>query len=160
MGHLQMTHPLGLLFFITGLPIRRVHALMQHQGLAVDLVNAFIVEFENGALGSLGGTGNLGGGGRKQTVQIYCEHGSIDIDVVTGECMIYRRGQEPESVEPEVGERSYRRSAPAHNLIGLILGQRTNECSGIVGWQTVELLDAAYRSAEQGGVAIARQSLY
>ena len=161
MGHLQMTHPLGLLFFITGLPIRRVHALMQSHGLAVDLVNAFMVEFEHGALGSIGGTGNLGGGnGRKQDLQIYCEHGSIDIDVVTGTCTIYRRDHEPERIEPVVGERDYRRSAPAHNLIELILGQRQNECPGTVGWQVVELLDAAYRSAQQDGMAVTRANLY
>ena len=161
MGHLQMTHPLGLLFFITGLPIQRVHALMQNHGLAVDLVNAFTVEFENGALGSIGGTGNLGGGnGRKQDLQIYCERGSIDIDVTSGACTIYRRGQKPELVEPAVGERDYRRSAPAHNLIDLILGRRQNECPGTVGWQTVELLDAAYRSAQQNGLAVDRRTLY
>lgn len=161
MGHLQMTHPLGLLFFITGLPIRRVHALMSSHGLAVDLINAFAVEFENGALGSLGGTGNLGGAnGRKQDLQIYCENGSIDIDIVTGICTIHRRGQEPEQVEPVVGERDYPRNAPAHNLIELILGQRGNECPGVVGWQVVELLDAAYRSAQQGGVAVTRSMLW
>ncbi len=161
MGHLQMTHPLGLLFFITGLPIHRVHALMHSHGLAVDLVNAFAVEFENGALGSIGGTGNLGGGqGRKQDLQIYCEDGSIDIDIVTGICTIYRRDQEPERVEPVVGERDYRRSAPAHNLINLILGKDGNGCPGVVGWQTVELLDAAYRSAQQSGAAVERSALY
>lgn len=161
MGHLQMTHPLGLLFFITGLPIRRVHALMHNHGLAVDLVNAFTVEFANGALGAMGGTGNLGGAnGRKQDLQIYCENGSIDIDIVTGHCTIHRRGQEPEAVEPVVGERDYRRDAPAHNLIDLINGQRTNECPGTVGWQVVELLDAAYRSAQQNGVAVEREMLY
>jgi len=161
MGHLQMTHPLGLLFFITGLPIHRVHALMSSQGLAVDVVNAFAVEFANGALGSIGGTGNLGGGnGRKQDLQIYCEHGSIDIDVTSGACTIYRRDQEPEVVEPAVGERDYRRSAPAHNLIDLILGQRDNGCPGLVGLQTVELLDAAYRSAQQNGAAVVRSALY
>ena len=128
---------------------------MSSHGLAVDLVNAFAVEFENGALGSIGGTGNLGGGnGRKQDLQIYCEDGSIDIDICTGLCTIYRRDQEPERVEPVVGERDYRRNAPAHNLIELLLGQRQNACSGVVGWQVVELLDAAYRSAQQGGIAI------
>lgn len=161
MGHLQMTHPLGLLFFITGLPIRRIHALMQNHGLAVDLVNAFTVEFANGALGSIGGIGNLGGGnGRKQDLQIYCEHGSIDIDVTSGACTIYRRDQKPEVVEPAVGEADYRSSAPAHNLIDLILGRRQNECPGTVGWQVVELLDAAYRSAQQDGNGVTRDALY
>lgn len=161
LGHLQLTHPLGVLFFVTDLRVKRVHALMQQHGLAVDLVGAITAEFEGGALGTIGGTGNLGGGnGRKQTVQIYCEHGSIDIDIVSGNATIYRRDQAPEVIEPVVGERDYRRSAPAHNLAELILGQRGNESPGTVGWQVVELLDAAYRSARQDGQAVTRAALY
>lgn len=161
LGHLQLTHPLGVLFFVTGLRVKRVHALMPQHGLAVDLVAAITAEFEGGAVGTVGGTGNLGGGnGRRQAVQIYCEHGSIDIDIVSGETAIYRRGQQPEAVEPVVGEQEYRRSAPAQNLAKIILGQASNESPGTVGWRVVELLDAAYRSAQQGGRAITREELY
>ncbi|MEZ4734585.1 MAG: Gfo/Idh/MocA family oxidoreductase [Caldilineaceae bacterium] len=161
LGHLQLTHPLGLLFFVTDLRISRVHALMHHHGLAVDLVGAITAEFEGGALGTIGGTGNLGGGnGRKQIVQIYGEHGSLDIDIVSGAATIYRRGQPPEAIEPVVGERDYRRNAPAHNLARLCLGQGSNESPGTVGWRVVELLDAAYRSAQQDGKGVTRAELY
>ena len=158
LGHLQLTHTLGVLFFITDLRVKRVHALMHQHGLAVDLVGAMTAEFEDGALGTIGGTGNLGGGnGRKQTVQIYCEHGSIDIDIVSGAATIYRRDQAAEPIEPVVGERDYRHDAPAHNLVGIVLGQAGNESPGTVGWRVVELLDAAYRSAQRdgGGVTLA-----
>lgn len=155
LGHLQLTHPLGVLFFITDLRVKRVHALMHQHGLAVDLVGAITAEFEGGALGTIGGTGNLGGGnGRKQTVQIYCEDGSIDIDIVSGAATIYRRDQAPEPIEPVVGERDYRRDAPAHNLVGIVLGQVKNESPGRVGGRVVELLDAAYRSAQRNGDAV------
>lgn len=161
LGHLQLTHPLGVLFFITDLRIKRVHALMPQHGLAVDLVAAIMAEFEGGAVGTVGGTGNLGGGnGRKQTVQIYAEDCSIDIDIVSGETVIYRRDQKPETVEPVVGEEGYRRSAPAQNLAKIIVGQAGNESPGTVGWRVVELLDAAYRSAQQDGRAITRAELY
>ncbi len=155
LGHLQLTHTLGVLFFITDLRVKRVHALMHQHGLAVDLVGAITAEFEGGALGTVGGTGNLGGGnGRKQTVQIYCEDGSIDIDIVSGAATIYRRDQPPEPIEPVVGERDYRHYAPAHNLIGIVLGQAGNESPGRIGCRVVELLDAAYRSAQQDGVSV------
>lgn len=161
LGHLQLTHTLGVLFFITDLRVKRVHALMQQHGLAVDLVGAITAEFEGGALGTIGGTGNLGGGdGRKQTVQIYGEDGSIDIDIVTGEAMIYRRGQPPAAIEPVVSERAYRHSAPAHNLVEIILGQAANHSPATVGWRVVELLDAAYRSARQDGHSVTREELY
>lgn len=161
LGHLQLTHPLGVLFFVTDLRIKRVHARMHQHGLAVDLVGAITTEFEGGALGTIGGTGNLGGGnGRKQVVQIYCEDGSIDIDIVSGDALIYRRGQPPEAIEPMIGERDYRRSAPAHNLVEIILGQTGNQSPGTVGWRVVELLDAAYRSARQDGQGVTCAELY
>lgn len=161
LGHLQLTHPLGVLFFVTGLRVKRVHALMPHHGLAVDLVGAITAEFEGGAVGTVGGTGNLGGGsGRKQAVQIYCENGSLDIDIVSGVATIYRRDQAPEVIEPIMGEQDYRRSAPANNLAQIILGQAGNASPGTVGWRVVELLDAAYRSAQQDGRAVTREELY
>lgn len=161
LGHLQLTHPLGLLFFITDLRVKRVHALLPQHGLAVDLVAAITAEFEDGAVGTVGGSGNLGGGnGRKQTVQIYCEDGSIDIDIVSGEALICRRNHAPEEVTPVVSERDYRRTAPAQNLAKIILGQTGNESPGTVGWRVVELLDAAYRSAQHDGRAVTREELY
>lgn len=160
-GHLQMTHPLGLLFFTTGLRIQRVHALMHNHGLVVDIVDAMTVAFEGGALGSIGGTGNLGGGnGRKQDLQIYCEHGSVDIDVCTGACTIYRHGQPPEPVEPVVGEGGYQRFVTSNNLADMILGKAANGSTGEVGWRVVELLDAAYRSAKEEGRGVSREELY
>lgn len=161
LGHLQLTHPLGVLFFVTGLRVKRVHALMPHHGLAVDLVGAITAEFEGGAVGTVGGTGNLGGGhGRKQTIQIYCEDGNIDIDIVSGEAMIYHRKQAPEEVTPAVSERDYRRAAPAQNLAQIIVGQGANASPGTVGWRVVELLDAAYRSAQQNGQGVTCEELY
>jgi len=36
-GHLQITHGAGILFFVSGLRVSRVHALMHKRGLAVDV---------------------------------------------------------------------------------------------------------------------------
>lgn len=160
-GHLQMTHPLGLMSFITALRAKRVHALMRNHGLALDLVDAMTVEFESGALGSIGGTGNLGNaGGRKQDLQIYCEHGSLDIDVCTGQAFIHRQGSDSELVEPVVGEDGYQRFNTANNLVDVILGQAENGSPGEVGLRVVEILDAAYRSAAQDGQAVLVEDLY
>ena len=56
-GHLQVTHSAALMFFLTGLRAKKVHALMHNHGLAVDLIDTMTVEFDNGALGMVGGTG-------------------------------------------------------------------------------------------------------
>jgi predicted dehydrogenase len=161
-GHLQMTHPLGLLYFITGLRARRVSAMMHKHGLALDLVDAMTVEFENGALASIGGTGNLGdGGGRKFDLQIFCENGSLDLDVCTGQAIIYRAEQPPEPIEPAISEADgYRRFHPANNLVDIILGRAENGSPADVGWRAVETLDAAYRSARQEGLPISTALLY
>ena len=156
-----MTHPLGLLSFITGLRARRVHALMRNHGLALDLVNAMTVTFESGTLASIGGTGNLGdAGGRKQDLQIYCERGSIDIDVEASRAIIYRPGYDPEPVAFPAEENEYRRFHTANNLVDVILNRASNGSPGEVGWRAVEILDAAYRSAGQDGEAVSIEELY
>ena len=43
---------------VTGLRAKRVSALMHNHGLPVDLVDACMVEFEGGALGTVGGSSN------------------------------------------------------------------------------------------------------
>jgi predicted dehydrogenase len=158
-GHLQITHLAGMLFFTTGLRIKRVHALMSKHGLAVDLVNAITAEFQNGALGTLGGTGNVGGGGRGFKLTIYCENGWLDIDDAAGTLHIRREGSEPEvSVPPD--QQRHPIFAPTHNFVDVINGQAANLCSGLVGWRAVELLDAAYASANRDGQAIYLDDLY
>jgi len=50
-GHLQITHSAGLLFFVTGLQVQHVLALMRNHGLPLDLVDVMLVAFEGDALG-------------------------------------------------------------------------------------------------------------
>jgi predicted dehydrogenase len=159
MGHLQLTHSIGLLCFITGLRGQQVLALMQRHGLALDLVDSMTVAFEGGALGMIGGTGN--GIHRKLDLQIHCEHGAIDLDLVQNTAHIRGPGEIFYELEPPADEgASYPRFAPAHNLVEIALGQASNGSPAEVGWRTVELLDAAYRSAAQQGQAVAISDLY
>jgi len=50
--------------------------------------------------------------------------------------------------------------APTHDFVDVILGRAENHSDGLIGWRAAELLDAAYRSAEQGGAAVSRDELY
>ncbi|MBA3943243.1 MAG: Gfo/Idh/MocA family oxidoreductase [Herpetosiphonaceae bacterium] len=159
MGHLQITHAAGLLFFVSGLRARRVLGLMSNHGLPLDLVDSMTVEFDGGALGVVGGTGN--GIQRKLDLQIHCEHGAIDMDLVRTTTTIRGPGDVREELEPFADEDAgYPRFAPANNLVEIILGRATNGSPGEIGQRTVELLDAAYRSAGQGGQAVAITDLY
>jgi predicted dehydrogenase len=159
MGHLQITHSAGLMFFITQLRARRVHALMRNHDLPLDLVDAITVEFEGGALGTVGGTGN--GIHRKLDLQIHCERGCIDMDMVANSTVIHYGDGRQQALDPPADEAAaYPRFAPADNLVDNVLGRAENQSPATIGWRTVELLDAAYRSAKADGQAVTVADLY
>ena len=159
MGHLQITHSAGLMFFVTQLRARRVHALMRNHGLPLDLVDVMTVEFEGGALGMVGGTGN--GLHRKLDLQVHCERGCIDMDMVADTTVVrYSDGRQEALDLPADEMAAYPRFAPAGNLVDIIIGRAENQSPAIIGWRTVELLDAAYRSTQADGQAIAIADLY
>jgi predicted dehydrogenase len=158
-GHLQITHSAGLMFFVTGLRASRVFALMNNHGLALDLVDAMTVEFEGGALGIVGGTGNEYV--HKLGLQVHCERGAIDMEMIAGSASIHGPDRTREELPPlPDDEESYPRFATAKNLVDVALGRAENGSPAQVGWRTVELLDAAYRSAARGGEAMGIESLY
>ncbi len=157
-GHLQVTHSAGLMFFTTGLRARRVHALMRKHGLALDLVDAMTVEFEGSGLATVGGCGNTAGTGGKFNLSIYCEQGCVEMDLLAGSTTISGTGQSRQEFPAHTD--NYPRFATARNLVDVILGCAPNGSPGEVGWRTVELLDAAYRSAERDGQAVLIEDLY
>lgn len=157
-GHVQVTHGAGLLFFVTGLRPQRVSALMRNHGLPVDLVDVMTVQFEGGAVGTAGGTGNQKGTICRLIVS--CEEGWIEIDAVRGFGAIHRNGGGTEEIHEEQEPQMPLRYYTARNLVDVIVGGAPNGCPPEVGWRAVELLDAAYRSAAQDGSFVEVQALY
>ena len=155
-GHLQTTHLAGMLFFVTNLRINCVQAMMQNLELNVDVVNAMTVQFDNGSLGTFGGTGNTRGGGRCFKLTVYGDKGWIDIDDANQKMVVYRDDHEPEQYATD--EHPF--FAPTHNFVDVIVGNAENLCPGLIGWRAVELLDAAYRSANDNGKAVYLDELY
>jgi hypothetical protein len=83
------------------------------------------------------------------------------MDLVAATTVIRRAHDAPEQLEPLGDEQAgYPRYATAHNLVDVALGKAANGSPGEVGWRTVELLDAAYRSAERDGAAVTIDDLY
>lgn len=173
-GHLQVTHSAGMMFYLTELQPVSVIALMNHLDVRVDVVDAMIMRMDNGALANVGSTGATWGGEGKLDVQVYCEKGWVDLDVITADGKIYYADGRVEALEnnseeddrdlpgadtPGAGA-SYPAHLPAENLADIILHRGENLCPGIYGWRTVELLDAAYRSAARNGEQISVASLY
>ncbi len=158
MGHLQLTHSVGALSFISGLRPRRVLALMRAHGLPLDMVDSITVEFEGGALGMVGGSGN--GIHRKLDLQVHCERGAVDLDLVRDTLTIRGPGDRLEEFRPLADGEGYPRHAPADNLVAIICDGAPNASPPDAGLRTVELLDAAYRSAAQEGQGVEVASLY
>jgi predicted dehydrogenase len=158
-GHLQLTHLAGLLFFVTGLRTRQVVAFMNNHGLPLDLVDAMAVEFEGGALGTFGGSGNAFQ--HKLSLQVHCERGAVNLDLIAG--TLTARGVDgPIEGLPVQSqqENQDQRFATSKNLVEVVLGRAANGSPGEIGWRAVELLDAAYRSAGSGGISVKINSLY
>jgi len=156
-GHLQITHIAGLMFFVTGLQIAQVNALMANYGLATDVVDVMAIAFRGGALGLVGGTGNANAN-YKMSVTVYCERGRLDADSGFRLASLKRAdGSEIALEEPKGGNL---RNATTHNLIDVALGRAENGSPAEVGWRTVELLDAAYRSAAAQGRGVTAEDLY
>ncbi|MCY3899243.1 MAG: Gfo/Idh/MocA family oxidoreductase [Caldilineaceae bacterium] len=161
-GHLQATHSIGLMLHMTGLRPVSVMALMDNLDTRVDVVDAMIVQMDNGALANVGSSGTLHAGGPEQemVVQIYCDRGWINADIIRRSCSIYYADGSVEELPPMTDEESYLSSAPADNLVDVIVGGAPNQSPPEVGWHTVELLDAAYRSAADEGRRVHVSSLY
>jgi hypothetical protein len=94
----------------------------------------------------------------------------MDIDFISGSGRIrYADGTDEmlpalNSQKPEAGfeqnEDLYPAFAPAANLVDVITGKADNGSPGEIGWRSVELLDAAYRSAALNGQTVQVKSLY
>lgn len=157
-GHLQLTHSTGLLFFVTGLQAERVAATMRNHGLAVDLVDAMVVTFAGGALGSVGGTGNMFI--PRLDLQVHCERGALILDMEARTLTIRGQDISDETMGPSAATGQEDRFATSGNLIDVIYGRAANGSPAVNGWRSVEVLDAAYRSARQDGAPVAIASLY
>jgi predicted dehydrogenase len=156
-GHLQITHVLGWMFGVTGLRARRVQAAMNNLGRAVDMVGVFLVEFEGGALGTVGGTGNATAAHRT-SLAVYGEEGAYVADSLAGFAGLYHKdgAREELSWSPVMSTR-YNTTT---NFIDTLLGRAANRAPGEIGWRAVELLEAAYRSSQRGGEPVLIDDLY
>jgi predicted dehydrogenase len=155
-GHLQLTHSIGSTLFVSGLRGDVVTAFMENFGLAVDLACAISVRFEAEgtypAVGTFQGSGNIQRGDVGEfDIQIFCENGRLSLDQHNS--LLYVR--KPDGTElregPLPAEERYPTHAPAYNLVDVILGRGENGSPAEVGVRVVEILDAAYRSAANGG---------
>jgi predicted dehydrogenase len=150
-GQTQVTHSAALLFLMTGLKPVSVAALTEPFELAVDLADASIVRFDNGAIGSLGSTGSvLPGQEEILEYRLFGERGHIVFDVNEGSAVIYGANGAVERLPAPTLEERYPDWAPADNLVDVVLGRAPNGSPASLGVLTVDFVDAIYRAARGG----------
>ncbi len=151
-GHAQLTHALGMLFFLTPLRAARVYAEMSAPGAAVELYDAISVRFRDGVLGVVSGAGTVPGGNPFQVdVRLFGSEGMLLLDLERRRAEIRRHDGNHVSVPIRPDEGDSTREGPPHRFIELIRGlSDRNNSSGEIGARVVEVLDAAYRSAASG----------
>jgi predicted dehydrogenase len=150
-GQGQLTHALGLLFFLAGPELRpgEVFAMMNQPGARVDLYDALTVRFANGAVGSIGGAAGVPSHYRFLVeVRLFGPEGMALVDVERERAEVHRRDGRVESIAVERGAGDYECVAPVHRFIELVQGRPVaNTSDADIALRTVEVLDAAYRSA-------------
>jgi predicted dehydrogenase len=154
-GQAQVTHSAALLFWLTGLRPQRVAAFCENFDLPVDLVDAAVLTFHGGALGTVFSTGDRPSGHQDMLrLQLCGTEGIADYDVMEGLVSLYLPDGRRKTLDPlPLGER-YPHWGPANNLVDVVLGRGENQSSSEVGCLVVEFLDAMYRSAAADGAAV------
>ncbi len=152
-GHLQVTHSAALLLWLTNLRPGQVAAFMEGFGLDVDLCDAISVRFAGGAVGTLAGTGGISVPQQPNSqleIRLYGSDGYAWLDAMAGTCAIYYNNGSVERLEDVPADGRYPMAATSRHLVDLILEpERVNQSPAEIGARTVELLEAAYRSAAE-----------
>jgi predicted dehydrogenase len=151
-GHAQLSHSTGLLFWLTELRPEEVFARMTAPAARVDLYDALSVRFRGGSIGSISGAATIPPGNPFQLdIRIFGSEGMLLLDVERERLEVRRDSGESVVLHPEPGAGAYSCEGPPANFIDLVLGRTDqNHAPGWAGMRSVELLDAAYRSAASG----------
>jgi predicted dehydrogenase len=155
-GHAQLSHSSGMLFWLTDLVPESVFALMSAPDARVDLYDALSVRFASGAIGTISGAGTVPPMGSAQfqvDLRLFGSEGMLLLDCERARLELRRHDGRSERLElaPNAGE--YTCDGPPNNFVDLILGRTTvNGSPGEPAMRSVQLLDAAYRSAVSGQV--------
>ena len=153
-GQAQLSHALGLSLWLTGLRATDAFALMSARlGAPVELHDALAVRFEGGSIGTVaGGSTHLGAGDNKHQLEVRAigADGQVQVDVEREIAWLWRPdGEYRPELAADAG--AYDCDGPPATLVDLALGRDVqNHSPAELAARTVELLDAAYRSARTG----------
>ncbi len=162
-GHLQITHSAAMMFHLgesQNLRAKTVVGFMNNLDCKVDVADAIAVRMENGAVATVGSTGNIGkGDGGIVEVHLHGSKGRLMVDAISG--ALHMRLHDGREEKLPANPPGYPAEVPVNQFIEILLDGKQPLFPGKTnGLYTVELLDAAYRSAAHEGMPIQVASLY
>jgi predicted dehydrogenase len=156
-GQAQLTHVLALSLWLTGLRGTAAFALMNRPlGARVELHDAVALRFHNGAIGTLGGaSAHFGAADNRHGVEMRAvgDRGMLRLDLRANVLWRYRGRDDEVNVPLSDDAGRYDCIGPIDAVVDAALGRApANNSPAELGARTVEILDAAYRSAESGSM--------
>lgn len=154
-GQAQLTHALGIALWLTELRGAEAFAFTSAPlGARVELHDAIALRYTNGAVGMLGGgSGHAGAAANRHAVEIRAigSDGQLHLDLRDNILWRYRGPGDDIRVPLDADAGLYDCVGPVDALVDAGLGRLTdNNSPAELGARTVEILDAAYRSASSG----------
>jgi predicted dehydrogenase len=142
------SHLLDILLWMTGLVVSEVAAFMDNRGTPVDINSALSIRFTNGAHGNISVIGDSVIGWNED-ISIWCEKGAF----------LYRNGALTYTDEKGVRTTLDGANLPGtmsidEDFIATIRGEKDPAAPPLCGLRTIELTEAAWRSAAQNGAPV------
>lgn len=138
------SHLIDIMLWVTGLQARKVTAGICNFEREVDIDSSLSIEFTNGALGSIAVVGNC---------PVFWE----DITIICSEWAFFLRQGRLTYCTGRRGEMMSLQNtlygsgqSPDRNFVNAILGREQVLAPSICGLRTIELTEAAWKSAERG----------
>ena len=139
------SHLLDIVLWTTGLAPARVSAFMDNKGTPVDINSAVAVQFEGGAQGTFTVVGDAAGW--HEDITIWCERGTF---YVRNGGQFVVQGTDGSLFTPNAADLPPGTDVDA-NFLAAIGGREPVAASPLDGLHTIELTEAAWRSAAGGG---------
>jgi len=153
-GQAQLTHALGLAFWLTGARAASGFATMAAPlGAPVELHDAIVYNYDGGGIGVLsGGSAHLGVHHNKHELEVRAigSEGQLLVDVQREAVWLFRNGEE-QILDVVEGDGTYDCIGPIDTVLEAARGGAyINQSPAELGARVVEALDIAYRSAASG----------
>jgi predicted dehydrogenase len=146
----QVSHAAAYLTFLTGLCAVEVFARFDHDGSPNDIYNALTITLENGALVSLASTGATPLAERNYEVRVFGSKAILQLELWRGTMTMVDFDDYRTEFKPLSKNDIYPSQSPVLHFIDVILGRAVNGSAGELGLASMEIIEAACKSAQTG----------